>query len=397
MARSGQRHDTGERARRRFDAALKGLGPPWIVLADVCLVTSTDRFVLDHVLVHPACGVVLIDDADRSAGHDNRDAIGCFQRFLDEGEFEIFFSGYLPVVRVSCAHDTSDHLPRVIADAFAHVPLLSIKDAGWANALATVMVSAGRNRPEAFAPAASPAKGASKAAPNSAPMAAPVSAPMTAAAIELPPMPSAAAMRRDDGFHLSADPNARPVSLRQHVAWPWMAGLVLVTGAAIAAAALWHGERLASRQFAAKQPAVSAPIVGVAPRAAARPPSGSSRNASPSKNRSGSAGIGASAVAAAPPLSATAAPPSPPPLAAEKPVLARRSTTPGLQPSQEIAGHLRRKEASRVPHARVHAPTPERARAAFLTPEGSGPPINARDLPPLPDDGAPIGPTPPSR
>ncbi|HUZ74206.1 MAG TPA: hypothetical protein VMU87_14585 [Stellaceae bacterium] len=349
-----------------------------------------DRLILDHVLLHPSCGVVLIDSiADAAAGEAGNAIVDRFRRFLEDGEFETFFPGFLPVVRLSELPEQPAAWRSLLTEAFADAPLLTIKDGGWAAALTTVVASGGRRRDPR---------------PTTGPQTERATKEQPAASFAVPPPAAREATPADMAFRLVADPAARPMPAQHRLGRSlWLAGpLVAVTVVAAELSWFWHGE-IADRATAPVRPATmdSQKITTLPPPAA---PAVTTRAAPPpaSAPTIGAAGRRADIPATTPtstpraagdeappmpqPPPVTAAQGEPPPIPAEKPAfnpIAVRSPARALL--HEPAKRALRYESPRRPH-RVRPSAI--ARDTDLTPLGSGPPIDARDLPPLePADG----------
>jgi hypothetical protein len=123
-------------------AALQSLRPRWTVLTEARVADGADRFVIPYVLVHAACGVALLEPGRTArATRTNTQSAIRFRNFLDAGEFASFYPGYLPVVSLPIEQITSADPATVLVEAFANLPLLTIKDPGWADALVTVLKS----------------------------------------------------------------------------------------------------------------------------------------------------------------------------------------------------------------------------------------------------------------
>jgi len=120
-------------------AVLAQSGRRWHVLSHLRLGAPPDEALLDHVLIHPACGVALMSRAD--AAEDAEQIVALFRMSLERGEFETFFPGYLPVVFVPGVPRDIAGLQDALAHAFARAPRLSIHDHAWAESLAAVLDS----------------------------------------------------------------------------------------------------------------------------------------------------------------------------------------------------------------------------------------------------------------
>ena len=412
--------DIDDRPWKRLHAAAAAMGPPWAVLSGVSIEAGPKRVIVDYVLVHPACGVVLIDAAEASvADRDRGAAAELFRQFLDDGEFETFFPGYLPIVQLPCELHAGEELPDLVAQAFADAPLLTVKDRGWANALVTVIEAARTDQRPGFGVPPAPAHRAASPSPASPlhPMASPPSAsppPASLAPAGLPPGTSP----------LQADPAARPVVERRSAS-RWAVMPLVAIGAMGAAALLWEhaGTRDAVEAPVAATADTSAPAHVVASgetAAIAIPPA----NPPPTPLVAPPLPSPAAPIAApppdapAPPMSVAPAmiPPPKPPTEDRVARLAAAPKTPAPSPAPvaddhaanvawpplpaikpvvhrgEIAQSSRAVPAGQTPHepSFIAHPSPphrvERARAMThekLMPVGKGPPIDAADLPPL--------------
>jgi hypothetical protein len=400
-----RRRDIDDKPWERLRTAVKAMRPPWTVLPEVQLAVGADRLVLDYILVHPACGVVLIDAADSPTAERERNAaLDLFRRFLDEGEFETFFPGYLPVVQLPCELHDGEGLPALIAEAFADAPLLTVKDRGWAGALVTVVeaavVEAARTnrrersatppqtQVEAFAAPPQERNGAhtATAPPASIRAERPVIAPGvrdaapagTAAprAAATPARPSADPRQRDPiPSLLHAEPEERVAPTRwrrEH----WMLVPLIAIGTIGLAALFWEPASRHPPTTVASAPVSAAPQdaapAGAAPLAA---PSAADAEPAPAQPPAASATIPVPAPpeASAPVAPAAIEPPPVAPTAIEPPPAALTASVPAPVPPEPKAAAVGPPSPATASHGAAHQETPHVA-----TKTAQWPPLPAR-------------------
>jgi hypothetical protein len=144
-----------------LDAGLQQLGPLWMVYADFRAAAPDGPIVADYLLLHPDFGIALVDGAPGGGGLSDKAAVEGLRKFLLNRGIGEFFPGYLPIVRLRADSANPALLGRRIVDAFAGVPVLTIRDKEWAQSVATVLAA---REPNGNAPAA-PATVAAAAKP----------------------------------------------------------------------------------------------------------------------------------------------------------------------------------------------------------------------------------------
>ncbi len=274
-------------ARGRLEAALAELQGGWLALPELAIGGPPGGMRLDYVLLHPRCGIVLLEAAPGCG----RDAVAVFSRCLDRQHFHEVFPGELPVVHLVYPAEADCSLAQGVAAAFAGVPELTVADADWAEALSELLLSL------------SAAEGAAdgslrREAPRSAGDASPSPADQTAPAAAAPT--AVDAQRSADAAEAMILPDARSeaAQARRRARRAWVAGNAIVIAALGAAAGGWMAIHWNFQP--APLPAVVAVIPAVEPPPA---PSKTTLSAAPSTI--------APQVVVPPPRLATAAPPKP--------------------------------------------------------------------------------------
>jgi hypothetical protein len=170
MTSSAGLRDVVGKQRARLEAALMALGADWVILADLRVDAPPDRIAADYLLLHADYGVALLNfGAQRIAGTVDVAVAERFRRFLRERGFDIFFPGYLPIVRLAIGAQDAAFASRLVAEAFACVPRLTITDRAWAEAVGTVLTSTSPDDPAAeLAEADEPPVSRDAAAPDAA-------------------------------------------------------------------------------------------------------------------------------------------------------------------------------------------------------------------------------------
>ena len=378
MAWSLGRRETLSDPSRHLAAAVKRLKAPWAVLCDVCIETAQGRVALDYILVHPACGVAVIDAAETAVG--GALAVDALRKFLKAGEFETFFPGYLPIVPLCGAAEAPTDLTQQLADAFANAPLLTIREDGWAAALATVVGSAepGGTTLQATAP---PSQDAPPNRPR--PIAAPLAPPETT--------------HTERAFGLYADPTIRvDTGADGRGRLRWMVGALAACTMLVAASLLWQhrlgaDDSVASHRGWNIQPSATEalpPIASAAPPTHA--PTASVTTPAPivpttnARVPNAAAALPEPSAASVPPLASghvTPIPETTPPKPVEKPSRVIKPSPPLHRRVHDGEPKRSRREAT---HARRHPEPPQATKAISHTPIGNGPPIDLSDLPSLP-------------
>jgi hypothetical protein len=126
-----------------LDATLRRLGPQWTVIPSAQIDAAG---VFSVVLVHPACGVALLDPVQGLApAMIGKEAVARFRGFLEHRAFTTSYPGYLPIVALPTARLMSADPCVALIEAFANLPLLTIKDSRWADALIRLLRSENAN------------------------------------------------------------------------------------------------------------------------------------------------------------------------------------------------------------------------------------------------------------
>jgi hypothetical protein len=120
-----------------IEAAVLGLDPEWMALADLLIGDGDDEVVADYVLMHPRRGIALIDVAPGQGGNP---AAG-FRNFLDHENFSRFFPGFLPIVALVISPQDAAMLGERLDDALEPLPPLDIVEPDWAEMVNTLLVA----------------------------------------------------------------------------------------------------------------------------------------------------------------------------------------------------------------------------------------------------------------
>jgi hypothetical protein len=100
-----------------------GLGLDWTVLRE-CRLGPSGRSSAPTILIHPDRGVAVLD-LQPSATPDAAEAV---RAKLEAARFDGIFAGYLPVVNLRATPRQLPSLPKLLDDAFAGAPPLSLPD-----------------------------------------------------------------------------------------------------------------------------------------------------------------------------------------------------------------------------------------------------------------------------
>ncbi|MFC7688421.1 hypothetical protein ACFQY5_01015 [Paeniroseomonas aquatica] len=124
---------------------LAGLGQDWVLVSGARLGADA----IDMVLLHPRCGVALLQVAPRWT----LDAPARLRQRLDQARFGAIFNGHLPVVHRMVSPQVLPELPRLLAEAFAGQPPLDLPGGdAWMRVVHRALLA------DPTAPAAAPAR-----------------------------------------------------------------------------------------------------------------------------------------------------------------------------------------------------------------------------------------------
>jgi hypothetical protein len=410
-------------SRTMIEDALAALDPAWIILADLDIGAPPDALATDYALLHPTRGVALIDvvaASDRvpspaaAARHGSLSAQR-FQRFLDSEGFTSFFPGTLPIVHLFAPADGADLADRLAA-AFAAADPATVADPDWAEAVNGLLVSPLDAAPPPTAPPG----------PMPPPTRHDASRGSLDAAAALRPTFGLNVSPEDDVWRLRSDTRARSpgghpgddeasIGARRR-RWP----LVLLAAAAVAAWAGWitttqHDDsRPEAGSELALAPPPASPIPPLLPGTPSQPPDPLAPKVIAPSPTGGATAI-PSPSASPQPRAAWGSPPSTE-VASTEPApadqlprhddparIVRPETKPQVEkpvakvkpPSRPAPAPASVKTETREPAA----PPPHRTATAVAEavpdvprlrqPASEGPPIDARDLPPLEQPEAP--------
>ncbi len=133
--------------------ALAALPQEWTLLRDRSL-DDQDGPPVGFVLTHGRIGVALVDIAPA----DPSTAIGAFRAFLERERFAEFFPGELPVAALSVNPEAIDEIGDRLAAAFAALPPLTIEEQDWADAVIELLLTPSDLSMTPIAGAAKPAE-----------------------------------------------------------------------------------------------------------------------------------------------------------------------------------------------------------------------------------------------
>lgn len=114
---------------------LEGLGRDWTVLRE-CRLHPSRNGNSPTVLIHPGQGIAVLDVSPSATP----DAVETVRARLDEARFDGIFAGYLPVVHLRAIPRQVLSLPKLLDDAFAVLPPLSLPGGdAWAGVAARAL------------------------------------------------------------------------------------------------------------------------------------------------------------------------------------------------------------------------------------------------------------------
>lgn len=116
---------------------LEGLGRDWTALRE-CRLRPSDRGSSPTILIHPVRGVAVLDVSPSATP----DAVDAVRARLDAARFDGIFAGHLPVVHLRATPRQMPSLPKMLDDAFAALPPLSLPGGdAWAGVAARALLA----------------------------------------------------------------------------------------------------------------------------------------------------------------------------------------------------------------------------------------------------------------
>lgn len=132
------------RARMALEGAFGQLDQGWLILVDLRLNGPADATDADYVLLHPGCGIALIDVILSRTGDPARR----LREFLENEGFSQEFPGTLPIVRLVLKPTETTSFRRRLDSAFAEGPPIAIANPDWVAALNDLLVPAAPSAPQ---------------------------------------------------------------------------------------------------------------------------------------------------------------------------------------------------------------------------------------------------------